>query len=159
MQTQLNSPFGFDEDFAQEFQAAKAKCGSSSFPVTTPPTYALRTNPPNRAEDANVISCSNPYMVKSGDSCDAIALARQVSTFSIIKAGGLKRDCSNLMPGASICLPPPCALYRVQSGDDCQKIVNDHSGVTGIGFLTWNPNITPLCTNLGDLTSNLLCVR
>lgn len=159
MQTQLNSPFGFDKEFAQDFQAVKASCGSSGYPFTTPTAYAISTSVPDRAEDANIPSCSNPYVVQSGDNCDAIALALHVSTFSIIKAGGLKRDCSNLTPGVSLCLPAPCTLYRVQSDDDCKQIVSDHSGVTGIGFLTWNPNIDPLCTNLEDLTGNLLCVR
>jgi hypothetical protein len=113
MQTQLNSPFGFDEDFAQQFQVSKASCGSSDFPFTTPTAYAVGTNLPNRAEDASIPSCSNPYVIKSGGSCDAIALVRQVSTFSIIKAGGLKSDCSNLMPSVSLCLPDPCTVYRV----------------------------------------------
>ncbi|KAF2000149.1 carbohydrate-binding module family 50 protein [Amniculicola lignicola CBS 123094] len=158
MQTQLNSPFGFDAEFAQDFQALKSTCGSSGYSFTTPAAYAVGTNLPNRAEDANTPSCSNPYVVNSGDSCDAIALARQVSTFSIIKAGGLKTDCSDLLPGVSLCLPAPCTLYRVQYGDDCKSIISAHSGVTGYGFLSWNPNITPLCTNLGDMVTNLICV-
>ncbi|KAH8693418.1 hypothetical protein GQ44DRAFT_765230 [Phaeosphaeriaceae sp. PMI808] len=93
MQTQLNSPFGYDEEFDQEFQAAKSSCGSSGYSFTTPTGYAVSTNLPDRAPDASNPSCSNTYIVKSGDSCDAITLAHQVSTFSIIKAGGLRNDC------------------------------------------------------------------
>ncbi|KAH7073207.1 LysM domain-containing protein [Paraphoma chrysanthemicola] len=158
MQTQLNSAFGFDEEFAEDFQAVKASCGSTGFAFTTPAAYAVSTNLPTRANDANVASCSNPYVVIPGDSCDAIALARQVSTFSVIKAGGLKSDCSNLIPGASLCLPAPCTLYRVQDDDDCKKIVNAHKGVTGAGLLAWNSNLTPLCTNIVEMTRNLICV-
>lgn len=159
VQTQLNSPFGFDEEFAQDFQSLTSSCGSSGYSFTTPAAYAVGTNLPGRAEDANAPSCSNPYVVKSGDSCDAIALARQVSTFSIVKAGGLRSDCSDLIPGASLCLPDPCTLYRVQEGDECTSIISTHSGITGYGFLSWNPNITPLCNNLGDVVTNLVCVR
>jgi len=159
IQAQLSSPFGYNEEFAQEFQEVKSSCGSSGYSFTTPTAYAISTKLPDRDEDANTPSCLNPYIVKSGDSCDSIALAHQISTFSVIKAGRLNSDCTNLRPGVSLCLPAPCNLYRVQPGDDCKDIVKAHSGVTGIGFLLWNPNITPLCTNLADLTGNLICVR
>ncbi|PSN68683.1 hypothetical protein BS50DRAFT_490467 [Corynespora cassiicola Philippines] len=153
IQVQLSPPFGFDEDFAQEFRETKSSCGSSGYSFTTP--AALR----NRAEDAKVQICSDPYVVKSGDSCDAIALARQVLTFSIIKAGGLKSNCSNLQPGGELpCLPSPCSLYRLGSSDNYKSIVSAHSGFTGQGLVSWNPNITSLCTNLADMTGNLICV-
>ena len=89
------------------FQAVMFNCGSSVFSLTIPTAYAISTNLPNRAKDANVTSWSDPYIVKLEDSCDAIALARQVSTFSIIKAGGLKNDFST---------------YNLASGSVCQLL-------------------------------------
>lgn len=159
VQVQLNSPFGFNEEFAQEFKSTKASCSSSEYSFTTPTPYAISTKIPNPADDTSQPTCLTPYVVKSGDSCDAIAIAYNVSTNSIIKAGSLRNDCRNLLPGTSLCLPAPCVLYRIQEGDSCTSIVKANSGVTGVSFLAWNPNITPLCTNLADLTRTLICVR
>lgn len=159
VQNQLNSPLGFNEEFVKECQSTKASYGLSGYPFATPTPYAISTKLPNPAADTSQPSCSSPYIVKSGDSCDAIAIAHKVSTHSIIKAGGLKIDCRNLLPGTSLCLPAPCTLYRVQEGDSRKSFVKANGGVTGISFLSWNPNITPFCTNLADFTRSLICVR
>jgi hypothetical protein len=158
MQAQLNSPFGYDDDFAQEFKSATASCGSTGYSFTTPARYAIGTNIPDPGDDTSTPSCSEPYIVLPGDSCDSIALAKGVSTYSIARAGGLRLDCSNLIAGASLCLQSPCSVYRVQEGDDCVSIINGHRGVTGTSLLSWNPNIDPLCTNIVDLVGTLICV-
>jgi hypothetical protein len=155
---QLNSPFGYDDDFAQDFKSATASCSSTGYSFTTPASYAIKTNLPDPADDVTTPSCSSPYVVPPGDSCDAIALSKEVSTYSIIRAGGLRPDCSNLLSGASICLPSPCSLYRVQEADDCDSIIASHPGVTRASLLLWNPNITPICHNIPDLVGTLICV-
>jgi hypothetical protein len=47
----------------------------------------------------------------------------------------------------------------VQDDDDCKTIVNAHKGVTGAGLLAWNSNLTPLCTNIVEMTRTLICIR
>ncbi|KAK3946802.1 hypothetical protein QBC32DRAFT_248799 [Pseudoneurospora amorphoporcata] len=158
VQIQLNSPFGYDDDFALGFKSATASCSSAGYTFTTPATYAVKTNLPNATEDVSTPSCSKPYVAVAGDSCDAIALAKGVSTYSIVRAGGLLPDCSNLQAGASLCLPSPCTLYRVQEGDTCASIAASRTGLTGISLLAWNPNISPICSNIADLVGTLICV-
>jgi hypothetical protein len=158
MQTQLNSPFGYDDDFAQEFKSVTASCSSADYSFTSPRSYAIRTNLPSPGGDLSTPSCSSPYLVPPGDSCDAISLSKGVSTYSIIRAGGLRADCSNLAAGASLCLPSPCSLYRVQEGDDCASLVARHPGVTRESLLSWNPNINPICTNMADLVGTFICL-
>ncbi|KAK4164085.1 hypothetical protein QBC43DRAFT_211865 [Cladorrhinum sp. PSN259] len=159
MQTHLNSPFGFDDDFAVFFKSATSSCGSTTaYSFATPTRYSISTNLPEPAENISTPACSKPYAVPAGSSCDAISLSKGVSTYSIIKVGGLRSDCSNLIAGTSLCLPSPCSLYRVQADDDCARIITKHRGVTGASLLAWNPNIDPLCTNIVNLVGTLICV-
>lgn len=158
MQIQLNSPFGYDDDFADDFKSATASCSSADYPFTSPNSYAVGTDLPNPGNDLSTPSCSRPYLVPPGDSCDAISLSKEVSTYSIIRAGGLRPDCSNLAAGASLCLPSPCSLDRVRKGDDCASIVARYPGVTRESLLSWNPNIDPICTNIADLVGTFICL-
>lgn len=159
VQTQLNSPFGFHEDFAQEFASTTSSCGATDYPYTSPAPYAANTSATEPASPTNTATCSNPYTVQSGDTCDSIALAMKVPTNAVISAGGLSAGCSNLTPGASLCLPRACNLYRVQYDDTCNTILEANDGLSGIDLLGWNPNINALCGNIDALAKTLICVR
>ncbi|KAK1752213.1 carbohydrate-binding module family 50 protein [Echria macrotheca] len=155
MQTQLNSAFGYHADFAAEFASIKASCSKTGYPVTSPAPYALSSSP---APAPSAPSCESPYVVQSGDSCDAIALDLNVPTYAIIRAGSLNPQCSNLQVGQSLCLPSPCTLYRVQYDETCDSILAQHAGLDEISLLNWNPNINSLCSNLAVLAETLICV-
>lgn len=155
MQVQLNSPFGYHDEFAQDFASATSSCGANGYAFTSPAPYAISANP---APDPTPPTCSDPYVVKAGDSCDAIALSKGISSYAIITAGNLLSDCTNLQVGAELCLPGPCELYRVQIDDTCESIVKRYTNLDVFGLLSWNPNINPLCRNLKSLVSSLVCV-
>lgn len=155
MQTQLNSQFGYHAEFADKFQSLTASCGATGYAFTSPAPYAVSSNlvaPPEAP------TCSEPYIVQPGDSCDAISLAKNIPTFAIIMAGSLNSECSNLQGGASLCLPEPCTLYRVQYDDTCDSILEQHSELDAISLFNWNPNINALCSNLRRLVTTLICV-
>ncbi|OTB16721.1 carbohydrate-binding module family 50 protein [Daldinia sp. EC12] len=139
VQTQLNSPFGYHDEFADDFKSITQSCSASGYAFTSPAPYSVTYIPP---ETTDAPTCSDPYVVKSGESCDSIATSQNVSTFGIIKAGSLSPTCSNLLSGDSLCLPSP----------------SSHKGLTATDLLAWNPNINALCTNLGALVTTLICV-
>lgn len=154
----LNSPFGFDEGFAADFKSRTASCGAAGYAFTSPAPYAVSTLPPPPAATETGAACEAPYEVQPGDSCDSIATARGVSTHAVIRAGNAGPGCTNLAAGKKLCLPEPCTQYRVQWDDSCADVLAAVPGLQAQHLLTWNPNINPLCTNLGDMVSHLLCV-
>jgi LysM repeat protein len=117
-QIQLNSPFGYDADYASEFQERTLSCGATGYAFTVPAPYTLTTSGVTVTTTASPttasLTCQNPYVVKPGDSCNRIATTYNVSTFSIIAPNGLNDGCTNLVAGKTICLAQPCALYLVQ---------------------------------------------
>ncbi|KAK2038552.1 LysM domain-containing protein [Colletotrichum somersetense] len=152
----LNSPFGFDTEFAADFKSRTSSCGAAGYDFTTPAAYAVTTKPVPTSTDGPV--CPSPYTVKSGDTCDSIATAYKVSTNAVIRAGITGPGCKNLVPGVQLCLPEACAQYRVKWDDSCANILKDVPGLQAQHLLTWNPNISPLCTNLRDMVGDLICV-
>lgn len=160
VQMQLNSPFGFHEEFAQEFDATTSSCGATEYHYTTPAPYALNASAKEpAAAPTGSPSCSSPYIVQASDTCDSIAIAQKVPTDAIIIAGGLSPDCRGLRPGSSLCLPMACSLYRVQYDDTCDSILQANDGLSAVDLLAWNPNIGALCGNIAHLVESLICVR
>lgn len=155
IQIQLNSPFGYHPEFAEDFQSMTASCSATGYSFTSPAPYAISTNYVPAPEPP---TCAEPYIVQPGDTCDAIALSMSVSTYAVIKAGDLDFRCVRLQAGSSLCLPAQCSLYRVQYDETCDSILAKHNGLTLINLLNWNPNINPLCRNLDSLVETLICV-
>ncbi|RMD41456.1 hypothetical protein DV735_g3659, partial [Chaetothyriales sp. CBS 134920] len=158
VQIQLNSPFGYDDDFAEQFASTTASCGKSEYTFTSPAAYAINSTITAPADPSATPPCSQPYQVQAGDTCDSIATLQGVSTYAIIQAGALRPDCSNLLAGSSLCLPESCDVYRVQPGDTCDTILAAHSGLTGVHLAAWNPNLNSICGNIDALVDSFLCV-
>jgi len=158
-QTQLNSPFGYDEDFASDFASKTSSCGATGYSYTVPGSYSSMPSS-TATSTAPLASCTNSYIVQNGDSCYSISTVNNVSTYSIIGPNGLNSNCDNLLAGATICLASSCTLYTVQGTDTCASIISGQgSNITGTQLLAWNPNINSLCGNLYDLKGTFICVR
>ncbi|KAF9874971.1 LysM domain-containing protein [Colletotrichum karsti] len=155
-QSQLNSPFGYQADFAASFRNLTKSCSATRYTFTTPTPYAISTIAPPPTPERP--TCGSPYVVKSNDTCDSIAVANGVATWSVLRAGGLDWRCKNLAAGDLLCLPKPCNLYRVQYDDTCEAIVSKRSGLNMASFMSWNPVINSLCTNMDELVGHMLCV-
>ncbi|KAI1860784.1 uncharacterized protein JN550_011246 [Neoarthrinium moseri] len=153
---QLSSPFGYHPQFAEGFQSVTSRCGATGYAFTSPAPYAVSTKPSAQPTDAP--TCTSPYTVQEGDTCDSIATSKGVSTLSIVKAGRTDPDCTTLQVGANLCLPEPCTVYRVQYDDTCQSIIDSVEGLRATDLLTWNANINPLCSNLGAIAKSLICI-
>lgn len=155
MQIQLSSPFGFNEEFAQDFASTTKSCDSTGYSYISPAPYAVRTNEPVAIDEP---TCLDPFEVQAGDTCDSIAISQNISTFAIIKAGAFDPNCRNIKQGRSLCLPEPCDLYRLDYDDTCEGIVESHPGITATDLLSWNPNISILYRNLRFLVNTYICV-
>ncbi|KAK2742840.1 hypothetical protein FQN57_005131 [Myotisia sp. PD_48] len=154
-QTHLNSPFGYDDEFASDFRALTSSCSASNYSFTIPPSYTISA-PPATATIPRPI-CANQYTVQLNDTCNSIAEAKNISTYSLIRPNGLSGDCSNLKPGASICLSDSCRTHFLQENDSCAGIIRKYN-ITSTQFLAWNPNIDPLCGNKYDWLDTFVCI-
>ncbi|KAL9101778.1 MAG: hypothetical protein Q9163_002997 [Psora crenata] len=125
---------------------ALASLGWSDPVPTTPPTAP----PAPRCPSGN----PNPaYTVKAGDTCASISRDKEVSTLNLIAVNGLNAECSNLSVGRTICIPPVCKVYEVQTGDTCESIAGSNN-LTLPQFFGYNPGIiNPDCTNVNISTN------
>jgi LysM repeat protein len=158
MQTQLKSPLDYTEEYAEDFASLTSSCGSTQYAVTIPASYALSTRTPD--VPAPTLACTTVYAPKSGDTCNSISEANQVSTYGITNRNGLYSDCSNLATKSSLCMPDKCTTYKVGLNDTCDGIIEKSANaISGSQFLAWNPNINALCSNIGDQIDKYICLR
>ncbi|GJE98015.1 LysM domain-containing protein [Phanerochaete sordida] len=98
-------------------------------------------------------NCDRTATVQSGDTCDGISAAQNVSTFQLAHVNpGIDAGCDNLQPGEVLCLGTAgedCStVHTVQSGDSCAAIA-DGAGIPVATLLHNNPNVDPACDNIG----------
>ncbi|EPE04207.1 hypothetical protein F503_04722 [Ophiostoma piceae UAMH 11346] len=95
------------------------------------------------------------YTIKDSDTCDAIALANNVSSANVFyaaAAAGATRGCSELPSGLEICLPLTCATYILSPTDDCFSA----SVIAGVDDITrYNTWIDDGCDNLHEANATL----
>jgi len=97
--------------------------------------------------------CTRTYTVQDGDICDSISAANHVSTYqlAVVNDGIIDAECSNLVPGNSICLGwqgSDCSdTYVVKLGDDCDEVSYTY-GLNSTIFYANNPQLNEECTNL-----------
>lgn len=158
MQNQLNSAFGYDDEFASEFNSTTKSCTATGYAFTSPPPYALNFSSTAPSDPNPTPLCANPYRVQKNDTCESISLAHNVSTNALVSAGGLGPGCENLQAVGSICLPAKCELYRVEYDESCEDIIQKHPGLSAMSLLNWNPNIYMVCGNIQTLAATFICV-
>ncbi|KAK1230972.1 hypothetical protein PQX77_005946 [Marasmius sp. AFHP31] len=105
--------------------------------------------------------CVRRYTVQEGDTCNSISAANSVSTYQLatINKGYIDDQCSNLQPGANICLGyenEDCTTtYVVKAKDTCEQINEAHS-IDFTTLLANNPQINDNCDNI--YVDEVLCV-
>lgn len=87
------------------------------------------------------------YTVVKGDTCQVVAEKASTDAASIISLNALNAQCTDLKLGSDICLPVPCATYKVKSGDTCKAIASAN-GITLADFMSMNPSIDSKCSNM-----------
>lgn len=158
---QLSSPFGYNKNGVEVFKSITASCSKYNYPVTSPPPYTLSPTTTTSATSVPTYppSCVTIYTSGSGNTCNSIAIARNVSSFAVYGANGI-RNCSSIKTNTKLCLLGQCKRYQVQFGDTCQSILKASNLVVDPEIFTaWNPNINPDCGNIGKLVGEWICLR
>ncbi|KAF9010959.1 hypothetical protein BDZ89DRAFT_1024395 [Hymenopellis radicata] len=97
--------------------------------------------------------CMRSYKISEGDICDSISASQNVSTYQLatINEGYIDATCSNLQPGATICLGyenEDCSsTHVVKAGDLCENIATTYS-IDLTTLYNNNPNILADCSNM-----------
>ncbi|KAL4812080.1 hypothetical protein BDW67DRAFT_179034 [Aspergillus spinulosporus] len=143
---QQSTPYSnYDVEMANAWAEIQARCGLE-YPTATPTLETNVTSLGNYAPSGYATAAcvgGRIHEVSSGDNCIDISKANRVSTGSLITLNSLRMDCTNLLVGQTLCLPPECDDY-IFSGISYQQI------------FAWNPTINPYCTNL--LVDHNICV-
>lgn len=161
-QLELSSPFGYSDEFAENFTSSTSSCGKSGYSFTTPTQYYLNASTTSAAPTATpTVDCSSTYVIQEGDDCHSISIAHTVSTVSLLMLNDLDAWCANFpTAGSSLCIPYSCDIYTVQENDTCWSIVNDHApDITMTQLRSWNYNINNKCGNLGQMVGDQICIR
>ncbi|OJA13776.1 hypothetical protein AZE42_07458 [Rhizopogon vesiculosus] len=104
--------------------------------------------------------CTRTAVVKSGNTCDHISAAHNVSTYQLatVNSDVINVGCTNLYPGEKLCLgikDQDCdTTHVVVKGETCYGVAAD-AGIDVNTLLDNNPNINKICTNM--YTGEVLC--
>lgn len=159
MRLMLENAISYDQDVEEDFKSITASCKAAGYDYTVPPAFASSQSPPvTTAKPTDPTWCETKYTVKSGDTCDSIAAANNVSTYGIVTGNGLLASCDNLPEeGSQICLPPKCKTTRISYGDSCKALAETFD-VTAVQIAEWNPNLDFACMNIGLWYNTHICV-
>ncbi|KAK2763321.1 hypothetical protein FQN54_009957 [Arachnomyces sp. PD_36] len=104
-------------------------------------------------QDPPICISENEYITETGDTCDSIAQAHDVSAGTLWATSQNIVNCSSVPEGLELCLPQTCQTYQVQKGDDCVSIAREF-GTTWVNIIDWNGIINANCSNLVNPTPN-----
>ncbi|KAJ5964996.1 uncharacterized protein N7479_004872 [Penicillium vulpinum] len=154
LETQLNSPLGYDEGMEETFSSLTSSCIASGYSVTSPTAYALNatataTETSATATSTTTLNCVGLYQAQQSDDCNSVAKLLSVSTYSLLQANKLDLYCQDFasMMNRPLCVPPKCNTYTWKGTDTCDSVVGPLGNVTIPQFLSWNPYINSLCLN------------
>ncbi|KAK4932066.1 hypothetical protein LTR66_015998 [Elasticomyces elasticus] len=163
LETQLNSPLGYDEGMEETFSSLTSSCSVSGYSVTSPTAYALNTTATATSATSTsttTSTCVGTYQVQQTDDCNSVAKSLSVSTYSLLQTNDLDLYCQGFanMVNQTLCVPPQCNTYTWKGTDTCDSVVGPLGNVTIPQFLAWNPNINSLCLNSDFFIGYEVCV-
>ncbi|KEY74070.1 hypothetical protein S7711_02659 [Stachybotrys chartarum IBT 7711] len=157
---QLESPLGYDDEFAEDFSSVTESCGASGYSYSTPTAYGTPVSPTNSetsTSTAEPTPCATPYTVGEGDTCETIAAAHNVSSFGLIDRNGLDIFCHLPDAGGEICLPAQCRTHFLLINDNCRTLSRQYN-VTRVQLVSWNSNFDPQCLFIERWRYTTVCV-
>ncbi|KAL2807585.1 hypothetical protein BJX63DRAFT_436907 [Aspergillus granulosus] len=161
-QVELNSPFGYNDEFASYYSSLTSSCGVSDYPITSPAPYTVTATTSMSATTSATpsIRCASKYTVKEGDDCSSVSQAQKVSEAMLRYNNEITADCSNFPDaGASLCLPDTCNVHTLQANQTCYDITLAYNSTfTVTQLISWNPDINRDCSNLEVMIGTHLCV-
>ncbi|KAM3490965.1 hypothetical protein MY3957_005742 [Beauveria namnaoensis] len=150
---QLESPVGYDPQYAEEFAALTASCKADGYAFKTPSYSVIQPVPTSQP----VFTCERPYTVAAGDTCSSVAPKRSVTEYGISDLNGLSIDCDPLPVGKTICIPPTCKVHKIGAADDINGLAAKYQVTVG-QLVAWNPMIRLDGSNLRNLFDRSICI-
>lgn len=161
LKRQLESPFGYSDEAAEDFVSLTSSCGATGYDFASPTPYALNATSTGAGSSASATassSCSGFHTVEKEESCVTISEARNVSTYGLIASNALDAACNSISEGRNLCLPSTCKTYQLGLSDTCESLISSLE-ITMAQLLAWNPMINTGCSNLASWIGWYLCAR
>ncbi|OAL43398.1 hypothetical protein IQ07DRAFT_524422 [Pyrenochaeta sp. DS3sAY3a] len=163
IQTRLQMPLQSNSDLAKTFTSLTSVCkktGLAVTPIATSTAWITSGTPTASDAKPTPSTCvGTTITLRSGDTCQSLALARGISVAGLLTANGLPAYCVNFPTSGTLCLPAieRCRVYAVQTGDTCEKIA-DANKLTWAQIVSWNPSLGLKCENIGSYVGYAICV-
>lgn len=160
----LASPFGYDDVLASNYASLTSSCNATAYTYASPTQYAINataTTVPATVTASPAPGCTGSYTLDARDDCNSVALALNVSTYSLLYMNNLDVYCQNwdTAVNSTLCIPPQCETYVWQMQDSCDSVVSGLVNATIPQFLAWNPNFNSLCQNAVNFIDYVVCIR
>ncbi|OGE53422.1 hypothetical protein PENARI_c008G09124 [Penicillium arizonense] len=159
LKRQLESPFGYSDEAAEDFVSLTSSCGATGYDFATPTAYALNATSTGAGSSASATassSCSGFHTVEKEESCVTVSEANNVSTYGLIASNALDAACNSISEGRNLCLPSTCKTYQLGLSDTCESLISSLD-ITMAQLLAWNPMINTGCSNLASWIGWYLC--
>ncbi|KXJ84885.1 pectate lyase superfamily protein-domain-containing protein [Microdochium bolleyi] len=116
MQASPYSAFDTTPWYGQAAAYVNSKC-AQRIPTTAQPSLATPNPVP-------APFCASGLWVNSasGDTCDSLAWAHNVSSASLFSGNNNITICANIPAGQRLCMPPKCNVHTVKDGETCLLI-------------------------------------
>lgn len=85
----------------------------------------------------------------------SVSESQKVSTDTLLNRNGLSYD--GFPTDGTVCIAAQCDVHVLKANETCRSIAAV-SNITYVQLLTWNTNINPLCTNLGQFLNSTFCI-
>ncbi|KAK1728068.1 LOW QUALITY PROTEIN: LysM domain-containing protein [Colletotrichum acutatum] len=168
MEIEVNSPLGYTESRAVEFQSGISSCGARGYTYTSPLPYAISSTaaPPDLSASPTIGAqtqrmsgdCATTYHVQDGDTCDSIAIAQSVSSRDLVEVNEhLDNWCGGLGAGQELCLPAQCKLHLLTTEDSCESLLRQY-GVPPKDLSDWNQKLYIQCDGFSEINTGYICV-
>ncbi|KAF2820810.1 hypothetical protein CC86DRAFT_360066 [Ophiobolus disseminans] len=145
----------YDESYKRQLEYIYTTCGTKG-PIEIPP-------PLDKPEPVVAPYCltNKRYTTKQGDTCQSISDSKSVSSAALYMGNqDLVKNCADVKPGVSICLPMTCLTYILQPTDTCFKVEKSLGLEYGL-VQRYNSWLDIACTNLQSATDyygKIICV-
>ena len=121
--------------------------------------HKMRSNIPPPLEKKSIQSSPIPYCLtgkqwptKQGDTWESVTKGNSISAVGVYMDNqDLTKDCANVTPGVSVCIPMACITYDIQPTGTCCTIGSSQRLASGI-VLQYNSWLDAGRTNLKSVT-------
>lgn len=145
----------YDSFYKEQLEYVYTQCGGNG------PTAIPEPLTPVPVDPAPYCVTGKRYTTKKGDTCESIANSTSVSSAALYMGNqDILRDCLDVEPGLSLCVPMTCQTYYVKPKDTCVSI--EMSLDLDFGQIeSYNSWLNRGCLNLQSGTSfygKMICV-